>query len=197
MLVGYWPSPKRSAPFGLLVAAFSVFYTPHLTLPPPCCGCDWLFCRNVPLYCWQAGLSSSWELNPCLFKQLHPLNALLLLCLEDSLLQQFMWHITDFFVCVCFIYSFQSATRVTIATVSAQVKTALDASGWRSEGRGWRAETWRNKRTREARRSAGNRWEWGTRGHEQKATCDCSNVAPLSVPALSNLGNNYWLQTNV
>lgn len=31
-------------------------------------------------------------------------------------------------------------------------------------------------------------------GHEQKATRDCSNVAPLSVPALSN---NYWLQTNV
>lgn len=196
--MGYWPSPKRAFPFGFLVAAFSVFYTPNLTLPPPCCRCDWLFCWNIPLYCWQTGLSGLLPFNTCLLKELHPLNALLLLCLEDSLLPPTVCVTSlTFFLCVCFIYSFQSATRVTIATVSAQVKTALDASGWRSAGRGWRAETWRNKRTREARHSAGNRWEWGTRGHEQKATRDCSNVAPLSVPALSNLGNNYWLQTNV
>lgn len=35
MLVGYWPSAKLPTPFGFLVAVFSVFYTPHLTLPPP------------------------------------------------------------------------------------------------------------------------------------------------------------------
>lgn len=58
-------------------------------------------------------------------------------------------HITD-----SFLSSFQSATRVTIATASGQVKTAPDVSGWRSGEKGWHAKTWRNRKTR----AAGDLW---------------------------------------
>lgn len=55
-----------------------------------------------------------------------------------------------------FLLPFQSATPVTIRAASGQVKTAPGVGGWRSVGRGWRAETWRSKRTKEEGLSAGN-----------------------------------------
>lgn len=48
----------------------------------------------------------------------------------------------------------QNATRATIAAASGQAKTAPDVSGWQRGGRGWRARTWKSKKTREEERSA-------------------------------------------
>lgn len=79
-------------------------------------------------------------------------------------------HITD--PCFCDVppLPFQSATRVTIAAASGQVKTVLDVSGWQSGERGWRAKTWRNRRTREVGPSAGNGRNSETNEDELNAT---------------------------
>ena len=51
----------------------------------------------------------------------------------------------------------QNVMPVTIAAASGQVKTVLDVIGWQSGERGWRAKTWRNKKTREVGPSAAHR----------------------------------------
>lgn len=73
---------------------------------------------------------------------------------------------------LCFFHDFlpfQSAMRVTIAAVSAQVKTAQDVSGWQSGGRGWLAKTWKNKKTREVGHSTGNERRLESKEDEHKA----------------------------
>lgn len=60
--------------------------------------------------------------------------------------------------------------RVTIAAASGQVKTVLDVSVWQSGEREWHAKTWRNKKTREAGPSAGDRRNSETKEVEHKST---------------------------
>lgn len=87
--------------------------------------------------------------------------------------------------------------RVTIAAVSGQVKTALDVSGWQSEGRGWRAKTWRNKKTREAGPSVGNTRKLETKEHEHNAIMIVvtDHLSFRSSPVRT--GGQYWLHTDV
>lgn len=70
-----------------------------------------------------------------------------------------------------FLPPLQTATRVTTATASAQVKTAPAVGGWQNGERGWRAKTWRNRRMREAGLNAGNR---RTSEEEAQHDHDCS-----------------------
>lgn len=96
----------------------------------------------------------------------------------------------------CF-FPFQSATRATIAAASGQAKNVLDVSGWQSGERGWRAKTWRNKRTREVGPSVGDRRNSETKEDEHNATmivvADCLSFrsSPLRP------GWQYSLQTDV
>lgn len=86
--------------------------------------------------------------------------------------------------------SLQSAMRVTIAAASGQVRTVHDVSGWQREERGWRVETWRNKRMKEVGPSAGKR-----RNSEKKKSTNATMIVvtdhiSLSVLVLAHLGNS-------
>lgn len=82
---------------------------------------------------------------------------------------------------------FQTATRVTTAPASAQVKTVLAASGWQTGERGWHAKTWRSKKMREAGLKAGNR---GTSEKEEEEKHNTTMIVVADhLPFCSSLCN--------
>lgn len=79
-----------------------------------------------------------------------------LICFTNSFVPQlFLSECCNLFFFFFLSLTLQNATHATIAAASEQGKTAPDASGWQRGERGWRARTWRSKKTREQKRSAG------------------------------------------